>query len=77
MHLFYWRRASRTTLCAKRDPLIQSRKCMSLKFTEQLCVMTMKNDAKFGQELTCSFNTDMGNLSNFDPSTQRSQKFPP
>ena len=30
------------------DTLIQSRKCMSLKFTEELlCVMTMKNDAKF------------------------------
>ena len=29
------------------DPLIQSRKSMSSKFTEELCVMTMKNDAKF------------------------------
>ena len=29
------------------DPLIQSRKCMSLKFTEELCVITMKNDEKF------------------------------
>ena len=26
---------------------VQSRKCMSLKFTEELCVMTMKNDTKF------------------------------
>ena len=26
---------------------IQSRKCMSLKFTEELCFMTLKNDAKF------------------------------
>ena len=23
---------------------------MSLKFAEELCVMTMKNDAKFGEE---------------------------
>ena len=30
---------------------VQSRKCMSLKFTEELCVMTMKNDAKFEEEL--------------------------
>ena len=29
------------------DPFVQSRKCMSLKFTEELCLMTMKNDAKF------------------------------
>ena len=36
------------------DPLIQSRKSMSLKSTEELCVMTMKNDAKFEEELTFS-----------------------
>ena len=30
---------------------IRSRKCMSLKFTEELCVMTMKNEAKFKEEL--------------------------
>ena len=29
------------------DPLIQSRKSMSLKSTEKLCVMTVKNAAKF------------------------------
>ena len=26
---------------------------MSLKFTEEVCVMAMKNDSKFEQELTC------------------------
>ena len=40
------------------DPLIgsflffQSTKNMSLNFTEKLCVMAMKNDAKFEEELT-------------------------
>ena len=34
------------------DPSMQSRKCMSLKVTEELCVVTMKNDAKFEEELT-------------------------
>ena len=48
---------------------------MSLKFTGKLCVMTIKNDAKFGKGLTCQLKTDMGNLTNFDPSTQKSQKF--
>ena len=48
---------------------------MSLKFTEELFVMTMKNDAKFEEELTCRFKIDMRNLTNFDPSTQKSQKF--
>ena len=40
---------------------IQSRKCMSLKFTGHLCVMTMKNDVKFEEELTGQFKTDMRN----------------
>ena len=35
-----------------RDPYIKSRKCMSLKFTEELWIMAMKNDAKFEYELT-------------------------
>ena len=56
-------------------PFIQSRKYMSLKFTEELCIMTMKNDAKFEQKLTGQFKTDMRNLTIFDSSTQKSQKF--
>ena len=48
---------------------------MSLKFTEELYVMTMKNDEKFEEELTCRFKTDMRNLTNFDPSPQKSQQF--
>ena len=57
------------------DVFIQSRKCMSLKFTGELHVMTMKNDAKFDEELTCQFKIDMSNLTNFDLSTRESQTF--
>ena len=57
------------------DLLIQSRKSMRLIFTEELCVITMKNDAKFEEELACHFKIDMGSLMNFDPSTWMSQKF--
>ena len=46
---------------------------MSVNFTEELHVMTMKNDAKLEEELTCNFKTDMRNLANFKPSTQKSQ----
>ena len=42
---------------------------MSLKFTGELCVMTMKNDAKIDEELTCQFKIDMRNSTNFDQST--------
>ena len=42
---------------------------MSLKFTEELCVMTVKTDAKFEEEMTCRFKIDMRNLTKFDPST--------
>ena len=51
------------------DPFIQSRICMSLKFTEELCVMTMNNDAKFQEGMTCRFKIDRRNLTNFDRST--------
>ena len=40
-------------------PFIQSKKCMSLKFTGELCVMTMKNDAKFEEEVICQFKIDI------------------
>ena len=42
---------------------------MSLKLTGEFCVMTTKNDAKFEEELTCQFKTDISNMTNFDPST--------
>ena len=46
-----------------------------LKFTEGLCVITMKNDAKFEEELTCCFKIDMENVADFDPSFRKSKKF--
>ena len=48
---------------------------MSLKFTDEFFVMTMKNDKKFEEKLTCQFKIDMRNLTNFDASTQKSKKF--
>ena len=39
---------------------------MSLKFTEELCVMAKKNDAKL---------TQGRNLMNFDSKTQKSKEF--
>ena len=48
---------------------------MCLKFTGELCVMTMKNYARFEKELTCQFKIDMRNLTTFDQSTPKSQKF--
>ena len=37
--------------------------------------MTMKNDGKFQEGLTCQFNIDMRNLTNLEPTTQKYQKF--
>ena len=56
--------------------------CISLKFTGEICVMTMKRDAKFEKELTCKFKIGMRNLLkigmrnllNFDQSTQKISK---
>ena len=38
--------------------------------------MTLKIEEKFEEKLICCFKTDK-NLGNFDPSTQKSQKFTP
>ena len=46
-----------------------------LKNYRGVCVMTLKNDEKFEEELTCRFKIDMRNLTNFEPSTRKSQKF--
>ena len=48
---------------------------MSLKFTGELYVMTMKNNAKFEKEFTCQLKIDIRNLTHFDLSTGKSQKF--
>ena len=57
------------------DPFVQSRKFMSLNFTEKLYVMKIKNDIKIEEELTCRFKIGMRNFTNFDPRTQKSKKF--
>ena len=36
--------------------------------------MAMNNNAKFEEESTCHFKTDMRNLMNFDSSTRKSKK---
>ena len=48
---------------------------MSLKCTGELGVMTIKNDAKIEEKLTCQLKIDMRNLMSFDLSTRKSQKF--
>ena len=55
------------------DQFVQSREGMTLKFTEELCVMAMKNNVKFKEKLTCHFKTAMRNIKNFDSSTQKSK----
>ena len=37
---------------------LQSKKFTSLEFTEDLCIMTIKNDAKFEEESACRFKID-------------------
>ena len=41
-------------------------------YAEELCLMTLKIDAKFEEKLICCFKNDR-NLVNFDPSTQNLQ----
>ena len=57
------------------DPFVQSRKCMSYKLTEELLIMTLRNDEKSDEELTCCFKIDIRNLTKFNLRTQKSHKF--
>ena len=57
------------------DSFVQRRKCMSLKFTGELFVITSKKDAKLEEESTYHFKIDMRILMNFDPSTRKSKTF--
>ena len=57
------------------DPLAQSRKWVSLKFKGGLCVITMNNDAKFREELSCQFKMSHEEFNDFDRSSQKSQKY--
>ena len=43
--------------------------------TEELSFMKLKSDTKFGEESTFHFKIGIRNLTNFDLSTQKSQKF--
>ena len=43
---------------------VQSRKGMTVLFIEELCVMEIKNNSKFKEELTCAFKNDTRNLAN-------------
>ena len=45
------------------------------KSTEDLSLMTLKNDARFKEKLTCGFKYDMRNLVNLHPTSEKSQNF--
>ena len=46
-----------------------------LKFTEELCLMTPKNDEKSEEKLTYNFKINIRNLTNVDWNTRKFQKF--
>ena len=68
-----WQNFNRALKNVKIGTLMESF-CPSFTFTEELYVMTMKNDTKIEEKLTCRFKIDMRNLTNFHPSTWKSKK---
>ena len=44
------------------------------KIYRGLCVMAMKNDARFEEKLSFQFKIDKRNLTNFNLSTRKTQK---
>ena len=57
------------------DTFVQSRKLMNQKFTKELCVITLKNDEKSEEELTCRFKINIRNFANFDSRAWKYQEF--
>ena len=49
---------------------------MSLKFAEELCMITLKNDAKFEEELIFCFKIDIKNSMNFDRALECPKNLP-
>ena len=54
------------------DPFVQSIQIFRWKSTEELCLMTLKSDAKFEEKLTLGSKNDMRNLVNFNASSDKS-----
>ena len=71
---FDWSREISLNLYFHRLILLKVYKISAEKVSDELYLMTRKSDAKFEEKLTCCFKNDK-NLVNFDPSTQKSQKF--
>ena len=55
------------------DPFVQSIQMFRWKSTEELCLMTLKSDAKFEEKLTVGSKNDMGNLVNFNANSGKSE----
>ena len=45
---------------------VKSILCLSRKSTEELCAITLENDAKLEEKLTCALKNDMRNLAYFN-----------
>ena len=55
------------------DPFVQSIQMFRWRSTEELCLMTLKSDAKFEEKLTVGSKNDMGNLVNFNANSGKSE----
>ena len=57
------------------DPFGQSIQIFVWKSTKELCLMTLKSDAKFQEKLVLGSKSDMKNLVNFNSSSGNSRNF--
>ena len=71
---FYQRMFENLKIETLMESFYPKQKMYVLKIYRGVCVMTMKNDAKFDEESTCQFKIDMRNLTNFDARTRKSEK---
>ena len=71
MNLVNFHASSQKSKSLQFDGLLLSKAYKDLyeKNTEQLCLMTLKSDAKFEEKLTLGSRNDMRNLVNFNASS--------
>ena len=61
-------------ICTLMSCIWPKYKVFELKSTEEICLMSLNIDAKFGRKLTCAFKNDMRNFGKFSPEHIRKSK---
>ena len=71
---FWFEHSKVSKICTLMSCIWPKYKVFELKSTEEICLMSLNIDAKFGRKLTCAFKNDMRNFGKFSPEHIRKSK---